>query len=504
MKRPASFVRSFSFFLTLLSVSDASWIPHPPEASPNPPSSSSSSSSLGAAHFTAARLLSDITWLASPHVGLRANGSTAADSVARSLAARFTRAGLESIDGKSFLRGYRVASDVRVEGAIGLRDLARGYGYGRDWAPLGFSADGHDTVDVAFVGYGISAPEYDYDDYAGLDVRGRLVVALSGEPDCAEHADRFEGCAATLHSNAYAKARNAAEHGAAALVLIPRDPASTASLEKIASDVGYVPSTIPVLEVTRAAGEALLTGLSRPLDAQQAEIDRTQRPRSERLPEQRVEFLVELRRRSGEQQNVVAIAPGSSDQVILVCAAYDAPVASPRPGSSPWTPGAIEEASAVAALLAMADVLPSVPREFGVVLAALSGEAQGGAGAEVLRADLEAQGLTVREVVWLSRLAGEKEGRASRSRIVAPDAARLPLAAALVSGSDWRSEVSVPPTAGARALQPLAGGVFALRGTAAAASGSSLDTVDRIDPQSCEAAARLAYRLVLDLSNVAP
>lgn len=497
MKRRASSVSFLS--LTLLSLLHIPWSPHPVEASPNPPASPS----IGAAHFTAARLLSDITWLASSHVGLRANGSTAADSVARSIAARFTRAGLESIDGKSYLRGYRVASDVRVEGAIGLRDLARGYGYGRDWAPLGFSADGHDTVQVAFVGYGISAPEHDYDDYAGLDVSGRLVVALMGEPDCAAHSDRFEGCAPTLHANAYAKARNAADHGAAALVLVPRD-AAAARLEKISTDVGFVPSTIPVLEVTRAAGAALLTGLSRPLDQQQAEIDRTLRPRSELLSAQRVEFLVELRRLSGEQVNVAALAPGESEEVVLVCAAYDAPVASPRPGSSPWVPGAIEEAAALATLLAMADVLPSVPREFGVVLAAVSGEAQGGAGAEVLRADLEAQGLTVREVIWLSRLAGEKSRPAADSRLVVPDAARLASASAVIAtaATHWRAEVGDAPTAGARALETLSGGAFVLRGGAGDAVGSPDDTVDRIDPASCEAAARLAYRLVLQLSSV--
>ena len=52
-----------------------------------------------------------------------------------------------------------------------------------DYRPLGFSANGSASGQVVFAGYGISAPDKGYDDYAGLDVAGKIVVVLRWAPD---------------------------------------------------------------------------------------------------------------------------------------------------------------------------------------------------------------------------------------------------------------------------------------------------------------------------------
>ena len=56
----------------------------------------------------------------------------------------------------------------------------------RDFLPLLFSDSGDNTAETAFVGWGISAPELNYDDYAGLDVRGKFVLCFRGVPDRSE------------------------------------------------------------------------------------------------------------------------------------------------------------------------------------------------------------------------------------------------------------------------------------------------------------------------------
>jgi hypothetical protein len=53
----------------------------------------------------------------------------------------------------------------------------------KDYLPLLFSDSGDNTADMVFVGWGISAPELDYDDYAGLDVQGKFVLCFRGIPD---------------------------------------------------------------------------------------------------------------------------------------------------------------------------------------------------------------------------------------------------------------------------------------------------------------------------------
>ncbi|TWU23074.1 Aminopeptidase YwaD precursor [Novipirellula galeiformis] len=88
---------------------------------------------------------------------------------------------------------------------------------------------------LVFVGYGITAPELDYDDYDGIDVQGHVVAVLRKEPGMGDPASRFEGTKTSSHAFFQTKIENAIKHGAAAVILI-NDPgsieASVATAEK--------------------------------------------------------------------------------------------------------------------------------------------------------------------------------------------------------------------------------------------------------------------------------
>ncbi|HEU4522190.1 MAG TPA: M28 family metallopeptidase, partial [Thermoanaerobaculia bacterium] len=74
---------------------------------------------------------------------------------------------------------------------------------------------------VVVAGYGVTAPELNHDDYAGIDVRGKIVVVFSGAPA------RFRGPLRAHYSSSLGKLENAAAHGAAGLITInSRDGAS--------------------------------------------------------------------------------------------------------------------------------------------------------------------------------------------------------------------------------------------------------------------------------------
>lgn len=73
---------------------------------------------------------------------------------------------------------------------------------------------------LVFVGYGIVAPEYDYNDYQNVAVENRIVVFLSGEPVSSD-VDYFDGPAPTVHSNIILKHRVAMARGARGSILIP-------------------------------------------------------------------------------------------------------------------------------------------------------------------------------------------------------------------------------------------------------------------------------------------
>jgi Zn-dependent M28 family amino/carboxypeptidase len=67
---------------------------------------------------------------------------------------------------------------------------------------------------LVFVGYGISAPEFHYDDYAGVDVKGKIIVVLNGAPDSIPSAPR------AYYSSAYVRTRTAVQHGAIGALMI--------------------------------------------------------------------------------------------------------------------------------------------------------------------------------------------------------------------------------------------------------------------------------------------
>lgn len=76
---------------------------------------------------------------------------------------------------------------------------------------------------VVFAGFGITAPEYNYDDYAGLDVKGKIVVALDGEP-LSDEENYFDGAIQSSYSSAqFYKRHRAKELGAKAFIVLAYD-----------------------------------------------------------------------------------------------------------------------------------------------------------------------------------------------------------------------------------------------------------------------------------------
>ena len=83
---------------------------------------------------------------------------------------------------------------------------------------MNLSAAGEVSGNVVFAGFGITAPEYNYDDYAGLDVKGKIVLLLRHEPQEFDEKSVFEGKVYTAHSQIFSKAANAKIHGAKAVL----------------------------------------------------------------------------------------------------------------------------------------------------------------------------------------------------------------------------------------------------------------------------------------------
>lgn len=211
---------------------------------------------------------------------------------------------------------------------VGSGNVLAGAEYGKDWIPLGFSRSGEVAGELVFVGYGIRARELGYDDYAGIDVKGKVALAMRFEPGENAADSPFDGKRPTRHSDLRTKAIQAREAGAVALVLVapaqsPDEPDRLPPLKSMGplSDAG-----IPVLQVTRAQAERWLSASGVTLAEAQGRIDAGYRPASFALKDARIEGRVDLHPKRAQTRNVMGLIPGRgalASEYVVVGAHYD-------------------------------------------------------------------------------------------------------------------------------------------------------------------------------------
>src|SRR5262245_26154417 len=174
-------------------------------------------------------MLEQVKILADPSMEGRGSGTPGGDRAAAHIADVFKAAGLvPGGDGGTYFQGFSVPTGVRLGTPNTLSIVApkaRPLALGRDFTPLAVSADGAARGDVVFVGYGITAPDVGYDDYAGLDVRDKVVVLFAREPRSRDPESPFRRTTTHHYSGREHKVINARQHGAAA-VLIASHPAA--------------------------------------------------------------------------------------------------------------------------------------------------------------------------------------------------------------------------------------------------------------------------------------
>ncbi|MEM9380835.1 MAG: M20/M25/M40 family metallo-hydrolase [Planctomycetota bacterium] len=265
---------------------------------------------------------------------------------------------------------------------------------GVDFVPLALSSPeqplyrGAVRAPLIFAGYGIDSAARGYDDFAALDVRGRVAVVLAGEPF---GADPPAGDGVTAEASIWNKIDALAREGAAA-ALVVRDPLAAGPLVYRATPARWNPPTadmerrgIPALEVTERAASALLAA---DVGALREEIAATGRPRGlEPDPPRWATVAAATRRVPAVLRNVVAWLPGSdpvAEGYLVVGAHLDHIGVGPRGRVGR---GADDNASGVAALLATAAALASEPPRIPVLFVAFSGEEDGLLGAHALVAD---------------------------------------------------------------------------------------------------------------------
>lgn len=301
------------------------------------------------------------TTLADDRFEGRGTGSTGEAQAAERIAAWMDEIGLVA-PSSGRLQPFTANTGIQIGEHNELKDAE----YGRDWIPLGFSKSGHVAGELVFAGYGIRATELGYDDYAGLDVKGKAVLALRFEPGENDAQSPFAGKQPTRYSDLRSKAIQAREAGASALILVA--PAQSADepdkLPPLKTMGPLSDAGIPVLQVTRAQADRWLAASGKTLAQAQAAIDSSYKPASFAVNGIRVEGRVDLNPVIAKTRNVVGLLPGRGElakEYVVVGAHFDhlgfGGQGSFQPDLHAIHNGADDNASGVAGMLCAAKLL---------------------------------------------------------------------------------------------------------------------------------------------------
>ncbi|HIF31437.1 MAG TPA: M28 family peptidase [Planctomycetaceae bacterium] len=349
------------------------------------------------------RLSHDVKLLASDEMDGRGPGTEGLDKAAEFIRDEFKKAGLTSaVSDGSFYQPFVVqmgrkpiAERTYLE-ITGPDDKVWKLEFAKDFQA--YFTPGQEEVEapIVFVGYGISAPDFDYDEYADIDVEGKFVLLIRREPQQDNKESVFDGDKVTAHSYFRAKIKQATDRKAAGILLV-NDPFTVKKEERDAfvpqGGVNLAQSKLAFAHLSQGAANQLLekvpvkagdTSLTS-IASIESHIDGQLKPISQILKGWTVKFRGEFANTTAKTVNVAGVLEGEgpmADETVVVGAHYDhlgyGGYGSRRQGDNSVHNGADDNASGTAALIELARRMTKgdKPRRR-VVFIAFSGEERG-------------------------------------------------------------------------------------------------------------------------------
>jgi hypothetical protein len=357
---------------------------------------------------SANRVRAHVDFLASDLLQGREAGTPGFDIAAEYVASQFRQLGLVPAgdNGTYFQRVPLVAYRLTDRGAFSLRgDAGRtvSLAFGRDYLPgrspvaATRDPDGQSRIHVTsvplvFAGFGVVTPDRHRDDYAGLDVRGKIVVVVSGAPADYQTEER------AYYMSGRTKRAEAARHGAVGLISINTPAQDTRTRfadgartwdtwamtwrQQDGEPFDPVPGVPGLATLSAAAGETLFEGAPVPFP-QIAAVAESKEPAN--MPHFPLRWSVDgtlaIETRSIESRNVAGLIPGTAsgvnDEVVVLSAHLDHLGLTAPVNGDAINNGALDNAAGVATTIEAARTFmdaPQRPRRSILVLAVTAEE----------------------------------------------------------------------------------------------------------------------------------
>jgi hypothetical protein len=346
-----------------------------------------SAPSIASADLT--RYLDDVRALSSPEMEGRGDGTKGLTLAEHLIVERYKSLGLEPAGSKGYLQSFRVVTGRKIQGGTKMSGHANGgkietYAVREDFIPLNFSSAGNAKASVVFAGYGITAPEFGYDDFHDADVRDKIVLVFRGEPESISQKAPSGGH--TTHASLISKAINAKNHGAAALIVVngKLSHGDSDELRPFGDAEGPEEAGILCLQVKTPVADEWL----RPTGLTSAELqDSIEKEKNSGLSiplDSTVDVTLKIETLRATVNNVLAYLPGKSDEYVIVGAHYDHLGKGDSHSLAPSQigqihPGADDNASGTAGVLELARIVAPLAGKLdrGILFANFAGEELG-------------------------------------------------------------------------------------------------------------------------------
>ncbi len=248
------------------------------------------------------------------------------------------------------------------------------FDYRKDFNVIPGSGSGNYSADLVFAGYGITASSLGYDDFDGISVAGKIVLAIVGTPP----TGRFEE---GNYGAAYVKADNALRHGAVGLILLdsPAEPTSRYIERSRCGACWTIYRKLTIQGGTVGIADRLLKDSGLTLSTLQQEINQKLKPRSLALGKRLHVSVQASFVQNANSYNVLGFILGTdlqaSSRVVIIGAHYDH---WGKDVNGDIFRGANDDASGIAVMMEIARVFSVAARpKWSVLFAAWSGEEEG-------------------------------------------------------------------------------------------------------------------------------
>jgi hypothetical protein len=281
------------------------------------------------------------------------------------------------VDKATWFHEPKLAASVLGDSKVGVRypkSMASTYKTNEDFRPMRNSKSTSDVIDggLVFAGYGISAPDKNYDDYNDLDVKGKVVLVIRGEPETKEgqrigdekpkveapktdpaktdpsksdpdkskstpigpenphntpDPHRLPG----VYSDLFYKAATARDKGAIALVIVNgtrgMSNAERAALETFQHGSGKTDCGIPLVQVFPEVADDWLRTAEKSIPKLQEAIDKELKPQSLAVPGVQIALKADITRERASDENLAVVIPGNAEnlhhEIVVIGAHYD-------------------------------------------------------------------------------------------------------------------------------------------------------------------------------------